>query len=625
MDVIINNAQYLNLLWAAAAVGVLLVAGLVLRSRAQNRFADAGMWQYLLPNDNPALRKVRAGLLAATLAAMALAMADLRWGKRWTQLPQRGIDCMFVVDVSRSMLARDARPNRLERAKQNIRDVMDEMGGDRAGLVVFAGKAKQKVPLTSNYSDIRMALEELAPQSVPRGGSQIGEAIRVASNCFVDKLPNHKAIILFSDGEDQASYPAEAAKKAHEDKGIRVFAVGLGDAKDGARIPVRNIGNATLYQKYQGKEVFSKMKPGQLKAIALAGGGAFIPAGTKQVNMTDVYHRHIAEIPRREFRHTRVNQYIPRYQWFVGAALLLLLLETFLAKRGNSRRRKHPNWLWDRIRARRRASKHILPKYDDSSKKQKKTKYTIATIVAISILAMASHSVRADSSNASRQKYNQSVEEYRKGQYDQARKLLAEAIANSDASLEAKAKFNLGNCDYAAALQHVTKKEKDKAIKLLENAITQYTEALEADGNDTDARANIELAQRLIDDLKKEQKQQQQKKNRQQKQNKNQKQKQEKQQNKSQVKSDSQNPKKQDQDKQQQKQKTSASQPSTNAKGKSQAGDQAHMEPRKAKKRKVPPDQARRMLQAVRDRNLKRRREKLRQQRAIEIPVEKDW
>ncbi|MBN1555562.1 MAG: VWA domain-containing protein [Phycisphaerae bacterium] len=704
MDTIINNPMYFNLLWVVLAVGVLLVVGLVKLARARKRFADAGLWRYLLPNDKPVLHKVRAGLLIATLTMMTLAMADIRWGKQWTELPQRGIDIMFVVDVSRSMLARDARPNRLGRAKQYIRDVMDEMGGDRAGLVVFAGKAKQKVPLTSNYSDLSMALEEIEPQSVPRGGSRVGEAIRVAADCFVDKLPNHKAILVFSDGEDQSSYPVEAAKAAHDNKGIRVFTVGLGDAKEGARIPVRNVGDATLYLKYQGKEVWSKMMPDQLQAVALAGGGAFIPAGTKQVNMADVYHGHIAEIPQREFHHARVNQYLPRYQWFAGAALLFLLLETLPAGRQNPKQRER-RYLWDRIHGRRKkailkSSGEYIPAPNDSPFPGKKsTKQTTAVVSTILVLISVLGSVaRADSPRAGelvhqanealaagqvdeaittyaqaarqipdapRLKYNQGVAQYRKGQYEQARKLLAESLSEPDATLEAKAKFNLGNCEYAAALQHVNKKEKDKAIQRLEKAITQYTEALEADDNDTDARANIELAQRLIDQLKQEQKQQQQQKKNQnkqkqknksdskanpqddQKQQKNQskpseqKKRNEKQQpksNDSQKKqpqkqipkkpepkqSETPREKKQDKKQQPQKQPASATDNPQHAKGKSQPGDQRHVEPQKIK-RKVPPDQARRMLQAVRDKNLQRRREKQRQQRALEMPVEKDW
>ena len=133
---------------------------------------------------------------------------------------------MFALDVSRSMLADDVSPNRLERAKQQIKDMVDEMSGDRVGLIVFAGDAKQEVPLTRHYHDFKKTLDEVGPYNVQLGGSSLGNAIKTAADSFLTKTGDHKAIVVFTDGEDQESKPVQVAKQAYADQGIRVFTVG---------------------------------------------------------------------------------------------------------------------------------------------------------------------------------------------------------------------------------------------------------------------------------------------------------------------------------------------------------------------------------------------------------------
>ena len=172
------------------------------------------------------------------MALMVLALVDVRWGKVWRDVPQKGIEVMFVLDVSRSMLADDAAPNRLERAKQQIKDTVDEMAGDRVGLIVFAGDVKQQIPLTTHYDDFKQALDEVGPHNVRRGGSRLGDAIEAASHAFLTKSNAHKAMVIFTDGEDQESEPVAAARKAHAETGVRIFTVGLGDMEKGSRIPL---------------------------------------------------------------------------------------------------------------------------------------------------------------------------------------------------------------------------------------------------------------------------------------------------------------------------------------------------------------------------------------------------
>jgi Ca-activated chloride channel family protein len=266
-------------------------------------------------------------LVLASLAAMVLALIDIRWGKIWREVPQKGIEVMFVLDVSRSMLAEDAAPNRLERAKQQISDMVDAMSGDRVGLVVFAGEARRRIPLTSHHNDFKQTLAEVGPQDVARGGSRLGDAIGAAADSFLDKTNDHKAMVLLTDGEDMESHPIEEARRVHQKRGVRIFTVGLGDEAQGARIPVRSRGGKS-YLQYNGQQVWSKMNGKVLRQIATETDGAYIPAGAKQVDMAAVYRNYVALVEQQEFETARVNSFIPRYQWFVGAALALLLLDT---------------------------------------------------------------------------------------------------------------------------------------------------------------------------------------------------------------------------------------------------------------------------------------------------------
>jgi len=269
---------------------------------------------------------------------LCIALMDIRWGRVWREVPQKGIEVMFLLDVSRSMLAEDAMPNRLSRAKQMIKDMVDEMAGDRVGLVIFAGETRQSVPLTSHYEDFKQTLDSVEPQSVRVGGSRLGDAIEAAANGFISKTHNHKAIVVFTDGEDQESKPADIAKQIHDEKGIRIFTVGLGDIDQGARIPETD-GRRGGFVQHEGQQVWSKMNGQILSQIATDTDGAYIPAGTRRVNMADVYHGYVANVEQTEFETARINTYIARFQWFAAPALALLLLEVWMSTRSTKTRR----------------------------------------------------------------------------------------------------------------------------------------------------------------------------------------------------------------------------------------------------------------------------------------------
>ena len=335
-DVQIGQPWQLHWGWAILACVALAVYAVIQRRAVLKRFATPfPLARKLVGSRNP--NDLIATLLVMTaMVLLVFALVDVRWGKVWREVPQKGIEVIFVLDVSRSMLADDASPSRLQRAKQQISDMVEEMRGDRVGLVLFSGEVRQKIPLTNHYEDFRQRLRNVGPEDIARGGSRLGDAIRVASSSFLSKTPDHKAIVIFTDGEDMESEPVAAARAANSEHGIRIFCVGLGNSKEGAPVPARTRGS---FVRHEGVEVRSKLNGDILRKIADAAGGDYIPAETKQVDMSQVYHGYVARVEQGEFASARINSYEARFQWFLGGAIAFLVAEILWSSRSDQRDR----------------------------------------------------------------------------------------------------------------------------------------------------------------------------------------------------------------------------------------------------------------------------------------------
>ncbi len=335
MDLRFEQLDSLFWLWAVAAAVVLLVFAAAARRRAMARLATANLRGRFERAIGPTRHVLRSVLIVTAIVAVVVALLDPRLGVRYHKVAQRNIDVMFALDASQSMLAEDLRPNRLQRARQYIDDVVSHAAGDRFGLVVFGGVPSIKVPLTRDTHAMRLGLDEVTVQRGRRGGSMLGDAIRVAEQALTVGDDGHKAIILLSDGEDMDSYPVEAAAAAAE-QGISIWTVGLGDAAEGGRIPIE-VNGERLFLTHEGEEVWTHMKPALLEQIAEAAGGRFIPAGTANLDLATIYEDVIAPASGRRIQASRTEEGIPRYRWFVGLALLLLAIESSLGLRGPRR------------------------------------------------------------------------------------------------------------------------------------------------------------------------------------------------------------------------------------------------------------------------------------------------
>ena len=246
---------------------------------------------------------------------------------------------VFVVDVSKSMLAEDLAPNRLERAKLAIADVIAKLRGDRVGLLVFAGTAAVKCPLTLDYGFFRMMLDNVSVDSIERGGTMIGDAVRVVLDQMLDNQERKfRDIVLITDGEDHESFPVEAAKEAAE-KGVRLFIIGLGDENEGRRIPLNDESGGRTFMKYQCREVWSRLDADTLREMALATpGGRYLNVATGTIDLGEVYLQLIGTAEKKELAEETIEKYEEKFQVFLGVAFLLLSLEALISERWERRK-----------------------------------------------------------------------------------------------------------------------------------------------------------------------------------------------------------------------------------------------------------------------------------------------
>jgi len=329
-----GNLPALNLLWILPLIAGIFLYAAHRRRRALESFAEAGLLPRLHQSVSLVRRRWKQGLILAAFALAAFSLARPAWNPEARKVERTGRDVVFLLDVSRSMLAEDLTPSRLDRAKLAISDCIDGLEGDRVGLVAFAGTAAVKCPLTLDYGFFRTMLEDLDTDSISRGGTAIGDALRRAMDeVFLDEEKKFKDLILITDGEDHDSFPLEAAKEAGE-RGIRLIAIGLGDEGEGSRIPVTDRQGRKTFLTHKGREVWTRLDGGTLrKMVNATPGGRYLNVATGTFDLGEVYANLVAAAERRELESRTLERYEEKYQIFLGFAFLLLCLELLLNER----------------------------------------------------------------------------------------------------------------------------------------------------------------------------------------------------------------------------------------------------------------------------------------------------
>ncbi len=326
--------ERLNLLWLIPLLIAIYFFAANRRKKALEQFADAELLGKITLGVNHSRRIWKAALVVAAFTFVALGLARPAWNPVEEEVERRGRDVVFLLDVSRSMLAEDLAPNRLERAKLAILDGVERLQGDRVALVVFAGTAVVKCPLTHDYGFFRMALENASPDSVSRGGTLIGDALRtVMDQVFDNQARGHRDVVLITDGEDHESFPVEAAGKLGE-LDVRLIAIGLGDENQGRRIPVTGPNGQRAFITYQGQEVWSKLDADTLrKMVNATPGGRYLNVATGAIDFGDVYQRLIASAGKTELGTAIYERFEEKFQIFLGFAFLLLCVDLVLRER----------------------------------------------------------------------------------------------------------------------------------------------------------------------------------------------------------------------------------------------------------------------------------------------------
>lgn len=506
----------------AALLAVALFAyGFYRRNQIANVALSPSLSRLLVGVNNFA-RLGRALLVVLAMLALTIAVAKPQWGTQTEDIDRKGRDFLILVDVSISMLAQDAKPNRLSNAIEGIRDFVNSLrsdGGHRIALIAFAGRASPAAPLTVDYDLFLNRLNDISTVSSIRRGSHIGDAIRQALYSFGTLSHEFTDIIILSDGEDHGSGPLDAAKVA-AGLGVSIHTIGIGDSTEGALIPYK-VSEDSDYVKVNNTEIISRMQPGLLVEIARISGGQFLSAGTDQAKLGQFYESFLSKKPTRQIDMVASERRVHRFQWFIAAALVLLALERLLSLGVRSRLMTSKIFEGSPI--------HRTPSRVSSFVNG----VGVSALVAASVFTLG-YSINLPATvELGGELMHKGNEDYARGDYHAAADSFAEAAKLIPDSAvghynHATARFKL--YDYAAAIENFTvalqSADEDLASQInynlgvvkhqqaignmmtfqdamtpLESAIAYYRNSLEQNSDFTDARYNLELAHQLMQDL----------------------------------------------------------------------------------------------------------------------------
>ncbi len=474
----------LHFLWAMPLVAFVLVVQHRRRQRAMGRFAEPTLLKRLTPQDHNGKRFLKALLLLFALGAMIFALAGPRWGSRYQEVSRKGVDIMMLVDVSRSMMVEDVKPNRLERATREIIDFLKVVEGDRVGLTAFAGAAFVQCPLTLDYAALEMFLNVLQPGIIPVPGTDLGTAIETGLSGFDTQAETDKVMLLITDGEDNESQGLKAARKA-ANQGVKIFVFGIGDPFGGP-IPAGN-DQGGFKKDNSGNLVLSKLDEKTLQDIAMETGGGYVRSMAGDLDLDILYFDGIKQKTKAQtLKSGKIKVYEEHFNLFVLAAFLFLFFEELIdsQRRANAKRKFSvlimalalglSPWLCltTAYAAETADELYRQGRYEEAGK------------------AYAREDM--DHPKDIRFRYNRGCAAFQNGQYEEASAAFASVIKRADvADVRFKAAFNMGNTAF---------KQGDYA-----SAATYFKRALVDQPASENARHNLELSLRS---LKKEQEKQ---------------------------------------------------------------------------------------------------------------------
>ncbi len=513
--------QFSQPLWLL--VGVIACAALIWQFRrfdlaqraALAQFAAARLLHQLTSSVSAPRRLAKRTLFTLGVGLLFFALARPQAGFEWQETHRKGLELLFAVDTSKSMLAQDVKPDRLTRAKLGVNDLIAKLKGDGVGLVAFAGNAFLQCPVTLDYDAFRESLDALDTNTIPRGGTDIAAAIRESAAVFKTRTAADKILVLITDGEDLGGEGISAAQSVAK-TGVRIFTVGVGNAT-GELVPVPSENGSTDFARDEnGQLVKSHLDDVTLKKIAEATGGMYQPLGAQGEGLTIMYEQGLAKFTRQDLSSRQTKVPLEKFYWPLLAALACFVSEWLI---GNRRKLRTTNPAPAPVKTLRASGLRTA---------------TALLALLASIASVAStHAATPQSAEQAYQKgdfakaeqeyaataakqpaktelqFNTGSAAYKAGDYAKAATGFQQSLKTEQVPVQQDAYYNLGNTQYRLG-QKTEKGNPQETIKTWEEAVKSYDAALQITANDTKARHNRDLVQRKIEQLKKQQDQQKQ-------------------------------------------------------------------------------------------------------------------
>ena len=313
------------------AIVLVFILVQVWKKSAQKKFANLALLKRLSPNQSPFKSVLKLVVLCAAFLFLVLALVNPKIGTKLETVRSQGVDIVFAVDVSKSMLAEDIAPNRIEKSKQLVTQIINSLGSDRVGIIAYAGKAFPQLPITTDYAASKMFLQNMNTDMMTSQGTAIREAIELAKTYYDDEEQTNRILVIISDGEDHEGDAAEIAEEAN-DQGIRIFTIGVGN-ESGGPIPIKRNGVILNYKKDRnGETVITKLNEDTLREIAQEANGVYIN-GSSTSEVVDTIKDLLDKMDKKEFESKQIADFKDQFQWFLGFGILFLFIDILLLER----------------------------------------------------------------------------------------------------------------------------------------------------------------------------------------------------------------------------------------------------------------------------------------------------
>jgi Ca-activated chloride channel family protein len=482
-------------------------------------FASSHLHAQLTASFSAAKRHWKRGLFLAAVGCLFLALARPQAGFRWEEVKRHGIEVVFAVDTSRSMLTPDVKPDRLTRAKLAVDDFVSHLNGDGVGLIAFAGNAFLQCPITLDYDAFHESLEAVDTTIIPRGGTDIASAIREAQAALQNRPGKDKILILLTDGEDLEGSALATANASAKD-GLKICTVGVGTA-NGDLIPIPAEQGGGFVKDDSGQFVKSHLGEAGLKSIAEATGGLYASLGAQGQGLDTIYQQALAPLAKHDLASRRQRVYTERFQWPLTGSLALLLASVLVGTRRRSPRKNQvPASVTGTVRPHLMAQpaaamlgamlclpfNHAQASTATAEKAYQKGDFATAQ-------REYAAAAQRDPKKPDLQ-FNVGTAAYKAGQFPQAAEAFQKSLDGKPSAdpkrlaAQEDAYYDLGNTLYRSG-QKTEPSNAQQTIQTWEQAVKTYGAALQLRANDTDAKYNRDLVQRKLDQLKKQQEQQQ--------------------------------------------------------------------------------------------------------------------